>query len=148
MTTVSGPPVAAALSNQEFSKDDFRPALGLIRLAESGFAAAAYAAAGMLTHDSVRLASAIVPSLLIGLPVGTILVRRVDQDIFRRACVSFNAWVVVFGLTAVARDLHLIGDVWGYAIWATVVAADILRLGRFFRPTVPPLTSRVDANAA
>src|SRR5262249_47750784 len=42
VTTISGPPLAVALNNQGLSKDEFRAALGLVRLAESGMTAIAY----------------------------------------------------------------------------------------------------------
>ena len=49
VTTISGPPLAGrALNNQGFSKQQFRAALGLVRLAESSFTAVAYAMAGPL----------------------------------------------------------------------------------------------------
>src|SRR5207237_2289410 len=35
VTTISGPPLAVMLSNQGFTKRDFRAGLGLVRLAES-----------------------------------------------------------------------------------------------------------------
>src|SRR5437879_8605543 len=37
VTTISGPPLAVMLSNQGFTKQDFRAGLGLVRLAESTF---------------------------------------------------------------------------------------------------------------
>ena len=46
VTTISGPPLAVALSNQGLTKKDFRAALGFIRLAESSFTAVAYYYAG------------------------------------------------------------------------------------------------------
>jgi len=42
VTTISGPPLAVMLSNQGFTKQDFRAGLGLVRLAESTFTAVAY----------------------------------------------------------------------------------------------------------
>jgi len=42
VTTISGPPLAVMLSNQGFTKGNFRTALGFIRLAESSFTAVAY----------------------------------------------------------------------------------------------------------
>ena len=55
VTTISGPPLAVALSNQGLAKQEFRAALGLIRLAESSLTAVAYFYAGMITPGSVAL---------------------------------------------------------------------------------------------
>src|SRR3989442_9633094 len=46
VTTISGQPLAVMLSNQCFTKQDFRARLGRVRLAESTFTAAAYGMAG------------------------------------------------------------------------------------------------------
>src|SRR6187397_2219306 len=65
VTTISGPPLAVALSNQGLAKQEFRAALGLIRLGESSMTAVAYAYAGLYSRESFALIPAIVPSLLI-----------------------------------------------------------------------------------
>ena len=70
VTTISGPPLAVVLSNQGLAKQEFRAALGLVRLAESTMTAVAYLYAGMFTAESFALIPQIVPSLLIGVPIG------------------------------------------------------------------------------
>src|SRR5438552_2297347 len=55
VTTISGPPLAVMLSNQGFTKQDFRAFLGLVRLAESSFTAVAYYFAGMFSTESAGL---------------------------------------------------------------------------------------------
>src|SRR5712691_11272151 len=52
VTTISGPPLAVALSNQGFAKQEFRAALGLVRVSESPLTAVAYAYAGLFTRES------------------------------------------------------------------------------------------------
>ena len=42
MTTISGPPLALLFNNQGYAKQDFRAALGVIRVAESSLTAVAY----------------------------------------------------------------------------------------------------------
>src|SRR6266704_488747 len=70
VTTISGPPLAVMLSNQGFTKQDFRAGLGLVRLAESTFTAAAYGMAGMFSTESAGLLSYILPSLVVGIQLG------------------------------------------------------------------------------
>src|SRR6185503_8179566 len=96
VTTISGPPLAVALNNQGFSKQEFRAALGIIRLAESTFTAVAYGSAGLLTPTSLALIPLIVPGVAIGVPLGTFLIRHVRVETFRRICMSFDAWIVAF----------------------------------------------------
>jgi uncharacterized membrane protein YfcA len=52
------------------------------------------------------LTPTIVPSLLIGVPLGAWLIRRIDAETFRRICMSFDAWVVSFGISTLLRALH------------------------------------------
>src|SRR5436309_3201856 len=55
VTTISGPPLAVMLNNQGFAKQEFRGALGFIRLAESTFTALAYAYVGLFTRTTMSL---------------------------------------------------------------------------------------------
>ena len=66
VTTISGPPLAVALSNQGLAKEDFRAALGFIRLAESSMTAVAYAFAGLYSRGSMALIPQILPLLATG----------------------------------------------------------------------------------
>jgi uncharacterized membrane protein YfcA len=132
MTTISGPPLAVALSNQGLAKQEFRAALGIIRLAESSMTAVAYAWAGLYSRESFGLIPYIVPSLAIGVPAGATLIRHIRPETFRRLCMSFDAWVVAFGLSGLIRTLHLGGDGVAYGEFVAVVAFDAWLLYRFF----------------
>src|SRR5437660_5255133 len=99
LPTASGPPLALLFNNQGFLKREFRAALGIIRIAESVATAAAYYHLGLYTVPSLRLLGWIAPSVIIGVPLGALLVQRVDADVFRRVCMIFDAWIVGFGLS-------------------------------------------------
>src|SRR5689334_15668514 len=92
-TTISGPPLAVLLNNQGFGKREFRAALGVIRLAESTFTAIAYLSVGLITTTSLMLIPQILPSVLIGVPIGAFLIRKMRAETFRRFCMSFDAWI-------------------------------------------------------
>jgi hypothetical protein len=132
MTTISGPPLAVALSNQGLAKQEFRAALGVIRLAESSMTALAYAYAGLYSRESMALIPQILPSLLIGVPIGAQLIRHIRPETFRRICMSFDAWVVAFGISGLIRTLHLGGNSVAYSEFFAVVAFDLWLLYRFF----------------
>src|SRR5215208_1109575 len=132
MTTISGPPLAVALSNQGLAKQEFRAALGIIRLAESSMTAIAYAWAGLYSAESFALIPLIVPSLAIGVPLGAKVIRHVRAETFRRICMSFDAWVVAFGLAGLIRTLRLGGNTAAYAEFVAVVVFDLWLLYRFF----------------
>jgi len=132
LTTISGPPLALLFNNQGLAKREFRAALALVRLAESSLTAIAYAWAGLFTAGSGTLALAIVPSLLVGVPVGAWLIRRLDAEVFRRTCMSFDAWVVAFGVSILLRALHIVEGPAAFSVLAAVAVIDALLLYRFF----------------
>jgi uncharacterized membrane protein YfcA len=133
VTTISGPPLAMALNNQGYSKREFRAALGLVRLSESTMTAAVYLAAGLFTSTSVDLALRIVPSLLIGVPLGTLLMRKLRTETFGRICMSFDAWVVAFGLASLLALMGLLGSGAATGLFAVIAAFDGWLLYRYFR---------------
>src|SRR5918994_5126043 len=124
VTTISGPPLAVMLNNQGLAKQEFRAALGFIRLAEATFTAIAYTYAGLFTRESLGLTTSIVPSLLIGVPLGAWLIRRIDVETFRRVCMSFDAWVVGFGISTLLRSIGLVEGGAAYIVLAAVIALD------------------------
>lgn len=152
VTTISGPPLAVMLNNQGFGKREFRASLGVIRLAESTFTAVAYLSAGLITTTSISLIPQIIPSVLVGVPIGAFLIRRIRTETFRRLCMSFDAWVVAFGVSSVLRDLKIVEGPSAYLFLAAVVLIDAWLLWRFFsrgihpadRPAVVPVQHSAD----
>jgi uncharacterized protein len=132
VTTISGPPLALLLNNQGLDKREFRAALGFIRLAESSFTAIAYLSAGLITAQSIRLIPQILPSVLIGVPIGAALIRQMKVETFRRICMSFDAWIVGFGVSTVLQDINMVQGAGAYLFLAAVIAIDGVLLYRFF----------------
>jgi uncharacterized membrane protein YfcA len=132
LTTVSGPPLALFLNNQGLAKREFRASLGFIRVAEAGFTAAAYGYAGLFTREALQLTPIMVPSLLVGVPLGAWIIRRVEAETFRRVCMSFDAWIVGFGISTLLRVLHLVEGAQAYTVLAAVALIDAVLLYRFF----------------
>ena len=133
VTTISGPPLALMLNNQGFVREDFRASLAIIRIAESTLTAIAYAFLGLYTVQTGSLLWLIGPSVLIGVPLGAFLIRRLAAETFRRVCMSFDAWVVGFGLSRTLMDLGLLGDPTAYLVLTTAAAIDLLLLYQFFK---------------
>jgi uncharacterized membrane protein YfcA len=132
LTTISGPPLAIMLNNQGFAKREFRAALGFVRLAESSLTAVAYLYVGLFGAASLRLIPWIVPSVAIGVPIGAQLIRRLRPETFRRICMSFDAWVVGFGLSKLLRDMGVVETGAAYLLLVAVVVLDGWLLYRFF----------------
>jgi uncharacterized protein len=132
VTTISGPPLAVMLNNQGLAKQEFRAALGFVRLTESTLTAIAYFFAGLYVRDSLALVPQIVPSVAIGVPIGALLIGRIQAETFRRICMSFDAWVVSFGVSVLLRDLHLVESASAFLVMVAVILVDAVLLYRFF----------------
>jgi hypothetical protein len=74
-----------------------------------------------------------VPSVLLGIPLGTYLIRWMDPETFRRICMSFDALVVAFGLSRVLVELDLASSLTTYSILSIVVLLNGFLLYRFFQ---------------
>ena len=147
VTTISGPPLAIMLNNQGLAKVEFRAALGLVRLAESSMTAVAYAYAGLFTLTSIALIPWIVPSIMLGVPIGAFIIKRVQVETFRRICMSFDAWVVAFGLSRLLNELRLVDGPSSYLVLVGVGLLDIWLLYRFFSVPHGPAEAPVHPSA-
>ena len=143
LTTISGPPLALYFNNQGMAKDEFKVALALTRTIESATTLIAYAALGMITRESAALVPVLAPGVLIGLPIGFWLIRRIQPETFRRVCMSFDAWLVGFGLSRVVARLELVPVIWAYQLLVLTIVIDAVLLRTFFRskrgsaPSIP-----------
>ena len=143
VTTISGPPLALLFNNQGYPKQDFRAALGIIRLAESSLTAIAYGFIGFYSAGSMEIIPYIIPSILLGIPLGTYVIRLMDPETFRRICMAFDGLIVGFGLSRVLGELELASPVTTYGILSIVILINGYLLYRFFRdrgapPSAPP----------
>lgn len=138
VTTISGPPLALLFNNQGYAKQDFRAALGVIRVAESSLTAIAYGFIGFYSAGSMDIIPYIVPSVIVGIPLGTYLIRLINPETFRRICMAFDGLVVGFGLSRVLVELDLATPTTTYGILSIVVLINGYLLFRFFRDRVNP----------
>ena len=132
VTTISGPPLALLFNNQGLVKHEFRAGLALIRVAESCLTAFAYYQLGLFTAEAMQVGSWIVPSVLVGIPLGAWAIRRLDAETFRRICMSFDVWVVGFGLSRTLITLKLAQSPGAYTAMAVAGTLDLILLFYFF----------------
>jgi uncharacterized membrane protein YfcA len=132
VTTISGPPLAILFNNQGLVKNEFRAGLALVRVAESSVTALVYYQLGLFIADSANLLLVFIPSVLAGIPLGAFFMRHVDSETFRRICMSFDAWVVGFGLSRVLIELNLVASPWAYSVMAVTILIDLYLLVVFF----------------
>jgi uncharacterized protein len=132
VTTISGPPLAILFNNQGLVKDEFRAGLALVRVAESSLTAIVYYKLGLFIAESQNVLLVLVPSVAIGIPLGAYFIRRMDAETFRRICMSFDAWVVGFGLSRVLIELNLMQSPWAYSVMAGAILVDVYLLYTYF----------------
>ena len=75
----------------------------------------------------------IVPSVLLGIPLGHYLIRWMNPESFRRICMAFDALIVAFGLSRVLIELDLATALTTYSILTIVMMLNAYLLFRFFR---------------
>jgi uncharacterized membrane protein YfcA len=138
VTTISGPPLALLFNNQGYAKQDFRAALGVIRVGEGVLTGIAYYFIGLYSHDSMEIIPYIVPSVLLGIPLGHYLIRWMDPETFRRICMAFDAVIVAFGLSRVLIELNLATALTTYSVLTIVMVLNAYLLYRFFRDRTVP----------
>src|SRR5215475_12088710 len=144
VTTISRTPLAILFNNQGLVKTGFRAGLALVRVAESTVTALAYYQLGLFIPESESLFWVLIPSVVVGIPLGAYLIRRLDAETFRRICMSFDAWVVGFGFSRVLIDLNLMGSPWAYSVMAVIILIDTYLLYIFFTvQKAAPKRSRV-----
>jgi uncharacterized protein len=132
LTTISGPPLALYFNNQGLAKDEFKVALALTRTIESTSTLVAYTWLGVLTRESAGLVPYLAPGVLLGLPFGFYLIRKLDAETFRRICMSFDVWLVGFGLSRTVSRLELVPTVWAFQLLTVAAVIDAILLKRFF----------------
>src|SRR5437764_7016771 len=142
VTTISGPPLAILFNNQGLVKNEFRAGLALVRVAESSVTAIVYYHLGLFVAESENILLVFIPIVLVGIPLGAYVIRRLDAETFRRICMSFDAWVVGFGLSRVLIELNLVESPWAYSVLAGTILIDIYLLYIFF--TVPTAAAAAD----
>jgi hypothetical protein len=147
VTTISGPPLAILFNNQGLVKTEFRAGLALVRVMESSITAIVYFQLGLFMVESREVLLTFIPSVLIGIPLGAWLLRGVEAETFRRICMSFDAWVVGFGLSRVLIELELVASPWAYAVMAATILVDSCLLYVFFSSRRVPSPQRDTAAA-
>ena len=140
ITTISGPPIALFLNNQGLKREEFKAAVAQVRITESYITCIAYYFLGLFGAKSVgwfgsvspiQLFEVIAPPVLIGLPLGMIIARHLNIETFRRICMSFDAWIVGFGLTRVLVTFFSVNINVANALYAGIVVLSLVILYRY-----------------
>jgi uncharacterized membrane protein YfcA len=147
VTTISGPPMALFYNNQGLPQPEFKAAMAQVRVVESYATCISYYLLGLFTSTSVGLFGIIAPPVLLGLPLGMFVARRLPVETFRRICMSFDALIVGYGLTQSLINVAHVTVANAYSVFVGVVVLDLVLLVRFFRSLRFAETKRDRENA-
>jgi hypothetical protein len=103
-----------------------------VRIVEITATAVVYCFLGLFTSRSNHLLMPIVPAVLPGSFTRDVRDSTCADETFRRVCMSFDAWIVGFGLARALLDLRLLGSLGAYGIWGAVILFDLYLLHRYF----------------
>jgi uncharacterized protein len=141
-TSICGPPLSLLLNNQGYEKDDFRASLALFRAIQSVITVLLYSGTGLFGAPSLHITLVVAPSVLIGVPLGFTLLRRIPNETFRRICMAADVLIVGFGLSQALSGVGLIVA----AVGAAVLAAALVWLKLRTRSR-PPTHSPAEAQS-
>lgn len=140
LTTISGPPLAVFFRNQGLSKGEFRATMAQVRVAESSITLGAYLVfsqylgAGLVALPSVSLIPYLALPVVLGVPIGTLLLRAVSPEFFRRFVVAIDGVIVSYGLSKVVVALNWVTPDVGYltlgVLFSVIAALAWLSLSR------------------
>jgi len=135
-----GPPLALFLNNQGLVQNEFRAAVYVIRVAESAATTVVFLVLGLFSADALHLAGSLVPAAVVGVPVGMVLLRRLEPEAFRRLCMGANCAFIAFGLARSCIEMKIAPMPVAYGLMAVVTGVEMVMVTRFFlrrRVTVP-----------
>ncbi|HVC26722.1 MAG TPA: sulfite exporter TauE/SafE family protein [Nitrososphaerales archaeon] len=148
ITTISGPPIALFWNNQGMKQREFKAAIAQVRIAESYLTCVSYYLLGLFTASSLSLFEVISPPVLIGIPVGLLIVTRVAVETFRRMAMTFDAGIVGYGLSATLPTLFGISPTLSYTLFGAVLVLDLGLLYRYLKGRPAEVTGEAAAQEA
>lgn len=128
LTTISGPPLALFFRNQGLSKNEFRCTIAQVRVAESTLTLTTYLAlteflgANLVAAPSLSLLPYLFLPVLIGVPLGTVLLQSVSRDFFSRFVMGVDGLLVSYGLSRTLVVLKWINTNTSYLLMAVFFA--------------------------
>ncbi len=156
ITTISGPPIALFLNNQGLKQEEFKASVSQVRITESYITCITYYFLGLFGAKSVtpfgivtplELFAVIAPPVLVGLPLGVIVARRLDMETFRMLCMNFNAWIVGYGLTRVLVTFFQVNINWANLLYTGIVGLSLVVLFRYLRARTDVQEERIPLTA-
>jgi uncharacterized protein len=129
LTTISGPPLALFLRNQGLAKGEFRCTIAQIRVAESTLTLGTclvfitFLNANLVSVPALSLLPFLFIPVIIGVPIGTLLLRSVSPEFFRRLAMAADAVLVSYGLSRVLATVKWVSTTVSYYLLVLLLGA-------------------------
>lgn len=130
LTTISGPPLALFWRNQGLGKSEFRCTMAQVRVAEASFTTVSYLLLGLFTPATVGLVPVLLLPVLLGVPLGTLLLQSLSRDFFSRLVMAVDGLIVSYGLYRVVVPAGWLTSEEGLVVLAVSVLAILLLAAR------------------
>jgi hypothetical protein len=98
---IGGPLGAIYAISQKWKPDTVRAALALFFLASDIAAFALYWATGLVNQDTLTNIALLIPGLIIGFGLASVLVNRINDQVFRHAVIAV---IVIAGSVMLFRE--------------------------------------------
>ena len=98
---IGGPLGAIYAISQKWKPDTVRAALALLFLASDLVAFALYVATGLVNRETLTNIGLLIPGLIIGMGLASVLVTRINDQVFRHAVISV---IVIAGSVMLIRE--------------------------------------------
>ncbi|HXQ49023.1 MAG TPA: sulfite exporter TauE/SafE family protein [Thermoplasmata archaeon] len=144
LTTISGPPLALFWRNQGLSKEEFRCAISQVRVAEASFTTVSYLLLGLFAPPSLGLIPVLLVPVIVGVPLGTIVLRGVSRDFFSRFIMAVDGIIVSYGLYTVLVKVHWLTNEEGLLFVLGITAMILVLLVRVVS-RLPAILARTEA---
>ncbi|MGP8076463.1 MAG: sulfite exporter TauE/SafE family protein [Thermoplasmata archaeon] len=151
LTTISGPVLAVFFRNQGLSKNEFRCTLAQVRVAESCLTLSTYflftefLGANLISAPSLGLVPYLLIPVVIGVPLGGWVLRRVSRDVFTRFVMAMDGLVVSFGLSQVIVKLNWVGSTLSFLVFGAL-SAMVVALASYSLYRLPGAQKLVDSS--
>lgn len=148
LTTISGPPLALYWRNQGLAKREFRCTMAQIRVAEASMTVVTYYFFGFFTGPALSLVPLLIVPVILGVPLGTLLLMKVSREFFSRVVMTMDGIIVSYGLSKILSQVGWLSYAESLVLLALLLVAILLLGYTSIRKLGPAATAAEDPETA
>ncbi len=132
-TTISGPMLSLYFQNARTSREEYRASVAVLRFTESTLTAVIYLFLGLYTRETFQVAKWLAPAGLVGLGLGILLAKVVQERGFKRFCITFNVFALGIGFARLLEASKPRYRIIFQALWIIPLALVLLKQSSWMR---------------